>query len=238
MTQSNNHDAEGIFCFAELMTKNGIFKELIIESVEKDNAILMEINILQLKTALRGVLNAQMKHTKDKKKSLNSTVNSNSNVGNFNNCGTIGMDLGVVGPELTIRLRKMNGGLPHLCLDVKDYKYVLGLGGQEIPLTSNTPGPGPGTGHGPGPGPQDPQQQHSSMIGVYHAIPVRMMRVEELQHHVPPRLSMPDVQLELPRDRPIKNVVERLRMISPHGEFVFINCYFCFASFSFILVLF
>ena len=64
-TQSNN-DAEGIFCFAELITKNGIFRDHIIQSLENDNAILMEINVVQFKTALRGVLNAQLKFMKDK----------------------------------------------------------------------------------------------------------------------------------------------------------------------------
>jgi len=193
------------------MTKNGIFKEHIIQSLENDNAILMELNIVQLKTALRGVLNAQLKHTKDKKRSSsNHPNNSGMSMG-------IGMDLGVVGLELTIRLRKTNGGLPHLCLDVKDYKLGgIGIGGQEIPLTMPQ-----------NQNQQQMQSQHSSMIGVHHAIPVRMMRVEELQHHVPPRLSMPDVQLELPRDRPVKNVVERLRMISPHGELeIFLNMVF------------
>jgi len=36
------------------------------------------------------------------------------------------------------------------------------------------------------------------------------------RYHVPPRLGMPDVQLALPKDRPIRNVVERLRGIAPH----------------------
>jgi len=54
------------------------------------------------------------------------------------------------------------------------------------------------------------------MIEVHHAVPVRIRKVEELQYHVPPRMGMPDVQLELPRERPIRNVVERLRAISPH----------------------
>uniref|UniRef100_A0A7S2A7M3 Checkpoint protein n=1 Tax=Trieres chinensis TaxID=1514140 RepID=A0A7S2A7M3_TRICV len=53
-------------------------------------------------------------------------------------------------------------------------------------------------------------------VEVHHAIPVRIMRADEMQYHLPPRISMPDVQLELPPDRPLKTVAERLRTISPH----------------------
>ena len=38
------------------------------------------------------------------------------------------------------------------------------------------------------------------------------------RYHTPPRLGMPDVQLELPKDRPLKSVIERLRTISPQGK--------------------
>mmetsp|Transcript_21979 Transcript_21979/g.26927 ORF Transcript_21979/g.26927 Transcript_21979/m.26927 type:complete len:300 (-) Transcript_21979:641-1540(-) len=190
-TQSNN-DAEGIFCFAELVTKQGIFKELVIESLEQDNAILMEVNLVQLRTALRGVLNAQTKHS-----------GGGGGGSNTNNSFILGMrgtmnnnkrrqssEMRFGGPDLTIKLAKRNGGLPHLCLDVKD--------GNSNAQSNNV--------------------SFSGTIGVHHAIPVRMMRVEELQYHVPPRLGMPDVQLALPKDRLLKPVVERLRTISPHGK--------------------
>ena len=39
-----------------------------------------------------------------------------------------------------------------------------------------------------------------------------------MQYHLPPQISMPDVQLELPCDRPLKTVIERLRAISPQGK--------------------
>lgn len=189
-TQSNNahtNDAEGIFCFAELITKDGIFKELIIQSLENDNAILMDIHIGQLRTALRGVLNAQLKYMKE-------NSGGKVDIASANNIN------GVSGPELTIKLAKRNGGMPHLCLDVKDYHNNNSSSNNNRQI------------------PQAPGSSMSRMIGVHHAIPVRMMRVEELQYHVPPRLGMPDVQLELPRDRPLKNVVDRLRSISPHGK--------------------
>lgn len=53
-------------------------------------------------------------------------------------------------------------------------------------------------------------------VEIHHAIPVRIMRAAEMQYHLPPRIAMPDVQLELPPERPLKTVVERLRSISPH----------------------
>lgn len=40
------------------------------------------------------------------------------------------------------------------------------------------------------------------------------------RYHTPPRLGMPDVQLELPKDRPLKSVIERLRVISPQGNVI------------------
>ena len=201
-TQSNN-DAEGIFCFAELFTKNGIFRDLIIQSLENDNAILMEINIVQFRMALKGVLNAQIKHLKERYGSSCGSGGSGG-VGGANTSAMMNMS-GIVGPELTIKLAKRNGGLPHLCLDVKDNKpSSQEIASLSIPNQNNATAILPS----------------SSMIGVHHAIPVRMMRVEELQYHVPPQLGMPDVQLELPRDRPLKNVVDRLRMIHPHGELI------------------
>jgi hypothetical protein len=37
-----------------------------------------------------------------------------------------------------------------------------------------------------------------------------------MQYHLPPRIQSPDVQLELPLDRPIRTVVERLKIMSPY----------------------
>lgn len=165
---SYKNDSDGIFCFAELITTNGIFNSHVIESMEADNAILMELCLLQFKTALKGVLSTQKEATQGG--------------GNF-------VSMGAGNSEVILKLAKRNGGLPHLCFEVKD------------PVTySNT-----NDGLAPTKG-----------IGVNYAVPVRIMRVVELQYHVPPRLSMPDVQLMLPKERPIRNVVERLRGISPY----------------------
>ena len=51
-----------------------------------------------------------------------------------------------------------------------------------------------------------------------HALPIRIMRAAEMQYHLPPRISMPDVQLELPLSDgrvPMRTVIERLKGISP-----------------------
>jgi HUS1 checkpoint protein len=163
---TEKNDSEGIFCFAELITRDGIFNTHVIDSLEHDNAILMEVCIIQFKTALKGVLDTQ------KEASLAGSLGSSH--------------------EVSIKLAKRNGGLPHLCFEVKDASYV-----------------GNGANHN-----ADGSGKNKGGIGVNYAVPVKMMRVDELQYHVPPRLGMPDMQLGLPRDRPLRNVVERLRGIS------------------------
>jgi hypothetical protein len=36
------------------------------------------------------------------------------------------------------------------------------------------------------------------------------------RYHLPPKINMPHVQLELPYDRPLRPIVERLKISSPH----------------------
>ncbi|KAL7528289.1 hypothetical protein ACHAWF_002511 [Thalassiosira exigua] len=52
-------------------------------------------------------------------------------------------------------------------------------------------------------------------MDVHHAVPVRILRAEEWQHHLPPVVNTPDVQLEFQLDRPLRPVIERLKAISP-----------------------
>ena len=52
-------------------------------------------------------------------------------------------------------------------------------------------------------------------LDVHHAVPVRILRAEEWQHHLPPVVNTPDVQLEFQLDRPLRPVIERLKAISP-----------------------
>ena len=53
-------------------------------------------------------------------------------------------------------------------------------------------------------------------IEVHHALPVKVMRVAEMQYHLLPRIQSQDVQLELQLDRPIRTVVEQLKIMSPY----------------------
>ena len=58
------------------------------------------------------------------------------------------------------------------------------------------------------------------VVAVHHSIPVRIMRVEDAYHHLPPRVNTPDVQLELPvgNERPLRVIAERLRYVCPQGK--------------------
>jgi HUS1 checkpoint protein len=51
-------------------------------------------------------------------------------------------------------------------------------------------------------------------IQVHHAIPVRICRPQEMQNHLPPAVALPDVQVEMSPDVPLRTVMERLRSIS------------------------
>jgi HUS1 checkpoint protein len=55
-------------------------------------------------------------------------------------------------------------------------------------------------------------------IEIHQAIPVRIMRRAEMQNHLPPQINRPQVQLELPIDRPIRPLIDKLRAFSPHAK--------------------
>ncbi|KAG7336605.1 checkpoint protein Hus1/Mec3 [Nitzschia inconspicua] len=52
-------------------------------------------------------------------------------------------------------------------------------------------------------------------VEIYQAIPVLIMRQSEMQHHLPPRINNPQVQLELP-PTPIRAVIDKLKGMSKH----------------------
>lgn len=54
----------------------------------------------------------------------------------------------------------------------------------------------------------------SLTVEVHHAIPVRILRVAEMEYHLPPQINMPHVQLELSSERPLRTIVERLKGIA------------------------
>jgi len=176
---SANDGAEGISCFVELVTENGIFIEHRIESVA-NNVIVFEIDLTQLKAALQSILSSERNSHGSKPGNGQALYNSHAFVDENDeepNRGASSALSSVMPSVIVMKLAKRNGGIPCLCIDA--------MGGNR------------------------------GAIEVHHAIPIRMMRVAEMQYHLPPRINMPDVQLELPSDRPLRTVVERLRLSSP-----------------------
>ena len=54
-------------------------------------------------------------------------------------------------------------------------------------------------------------------VEVHQAVPVRIMRANEMQNHLPPQINHPQVQLELPFDRPIRPVIDKLKGMGKYG---------------------
>jgi HUS1 checkpoint protein len=65
-----------------------------------------------------------------------------------------------------------------------------------------------------------PTSDGSSAVEIHQAIPVRILRSNEMQHHLPPQINMPNVQLELcsldRRPLFLKGVVDKLRAMGSH----------------------
>lgn len=177
---NNSSDAEGISCYVELAC-DIIFLDHRIESAA-NNAILFDVNLVQLRTALQSVLSSLRGGGRHQSSiappSLHHALDDSQTM--YDEDGPLGVaattESTVHSTLAVLKLAKRNG-LPCLCLDC--------CGG-------------------------------STSIEVHHAIPVKVMRVTEMQYHLPPRIPNPDVQLELPLDRPIRTVVERLKLMSPH----------------------
>lgn len=55
-------------------------------------------------------------------------------------------------------------------------------------------------------------------VEIHQAIPIRILRVTDMQHHLPPQINTPTVQLELPMDRPLRTVVDKLKSMGPHSK--------------------
>jgi len=165
---SSSGDTEGILCFADVITTNGLFLEHRIESAH-DDTIVFELSLAHLRVALKSILES------GKSGGGNHSMDIRDGNGGIDS-SAIGSAMMKATSTITMKLAKRNGGLPCLCLD------ALG-----------------GAGGG---------------IDLHHAIPVRIMRAAEMQYHLPPKINMPDVQLELPNNRPLRTVIERLRSMS------------------------
>lgn len=61
-----------------------------------------------------------------------------------------------------------------------------------------------------------------AMIQVHHAVPIRIMKADEFANYLPPQIPLPDVQLDLPLQVPLRVLVEKLKQLSPtvhvHGK--------------------
>ena len=202
--KSSSHDdggggggAEGIACFAELKTTGGIFLEHRIESAA-DDVIVFEIDLGQLRVALQSVLSALGRGGFGVGKGggggggnpLHNSMAAGGGSGGSNN----------VMNTTTTAAPTMAASLTPTIVVMKLAKRNGGLPCLCIDANS-LPGRGGGS------------------VEVHHAIPIRVMRAPEMQYHLPPRISMPQVQVELPYDRPLKTVVDRLKTMSPHSEY-------------------
>jgi hypothetical protein len=59
-------------------------------------------------------------------------------------------------------------------------------------------------------------------VEIHQAIPVRILKQSEMQYHLPPQINVPQVQLELPKDRPLKTVVDKFKSFG-HNPFLYLN---------------
>ena len=58
--------------------------------------------------------------------------------------------------------------------------------------------------------------QSDNDVEIHQAIPVTILRRAEMQNHLPPQINMPQVQLELPLGRPIRPLVDKLKIMGQH----------------------
>ena len=58
-----------------------------------------------------------------------------------------------------------------------------------------------------------------SAVEIHQAIPIRILRATEMQFHLPPQINRPQVQLELPLDRPLRALLDKLKTMGPHGKY-------------------
>ena len=146
-TTGRSQDTDGIVCFAELAAAtsaevSSIFSDHRIESNAAHNQIVCELDLSQLRTALKSIL----------------ANSSSDDMGGFS----------------VLKLAKRQN-MPCLCLDA---------------ATSNN-------------------------IQVHHAISVRILRPEEFSQYVPPKIPLPQVQLDLGNAGPLRTLMDRLRHLSP-----------------------
>jgi len=65
----------------------------------------------------------------------------------------------------------------------------------------------------------DGRATQEGAVEIHQAIPIRILRATEMQYHLPPQINSPTVQLELPIDRPLRSIVDKLKSMGPHSEY-------------------
>ena len=160
--KGKSSDSDGIICYAELAAKGGIFLEHRIESAAENNQIVMELDLSQLKLALKSVMSSDRNHKIENISGLIPTTNSHQ--------------------YTVIKLAKRQN-IPCLCIDACT------------------------TGKGSG---------QNAVIHVHHAIPLRILRQSDFDSHLPPMVPLPDVQLDLEPDKPLRVIIDRLKGMSPN----------------------
>ncbi|GKY92656.1 hypothetical protein MPSEU_000235600 [Mayamaea pseudoterrestris] len=96
--KGRSNDTEDIRCFAELVTKDGIFLDYRIESAAENNAIVMEVDLAQFKVALQSLASGGGK---------SSSADANANHA---------LDSSFMSTIIHIKLAKRNQ-IPCLCFD-------------------------------------------------------------------------------------------------------------------------
>ena len=202
-TKGRGYDgSDGVSCFVELSTdnKHGIFLEYCIESVA-NNVIVFEIDILQLKLALQSILEGGK--VKNRGGSSSSFVPNTPLVQSQNGTQSQSQNMSQnLGSQQQQNKYKKSKNTVTSIIVMKLAKR------NDIPCLC----------------------LDAAMCGsveVHHAIPIRMMRASERESHLPPSIGLPDVQLELTPERPLRNVMERLKSMSPYGE-----CLYCIVIMS------
>eukprot|EP00536_Pseudo-nitzschia_multiseries_P003462 jgi/Psemu1/284434/fgenesh1_pg.53_\ len=62
----------------------------------------------------------------------------------------------------------------------------------------------------------DATNQHRHDVEIHQAIPVTILRRNEMNQHLPPQINVPTVQLELPAGRPIRPLLDKLKAMGQH----------------------
>mmetsp|Transcript_23440 Transcript_23440/g.55541 ORF Transcript_23440/g.55541 Transcript_23440/m.55541 type:complete len:380 (-) Transcript_23440:240-1379(-) len=197
-TTCNASDGSGITCFAEL-TKTQLFMDHRIESAS-GNLIIFQVDLESLKLALQSVV-----------------YQSRNSAAAMSNMGGMG---GMGGGKTTNQRRNSaggGGGPPNTNAAPSAAAAAAMMSNQypdvvmKLAKRNNVPclcleG---GTVRG----------MNGSLVDsveIHQAIPIRILRRGEMQHHLPPHITQPKVQLELPNDRPIRPVIERLKAMGKH----------------------